>query len=159
MDVTPSDFSMENFVIGKIRGIRADQRNIGAVQRGDEREPAFRREHLLREQRGDGVRNRVVDVQQIEVVGFGHVHHARGQRQAIGRILKQRIVGNLDLVIVNARRAGIEADGIRVGDEVDFVPAIGELEAEFRRDDAAAAVGGITVMPIFMLAANARSRE
>ena len=90
------------------------------------------------------MRDGVMDVQQVEVVGLGHLRHARRQRQAIGRILKQRIVGDFDFVIMNARRTGVEPDGIGVGDEVDFVPARGQFHAQFGGDDAAAAVGGIT---------------
>ena len=37
-----------------------------------------------------------------------------------------------------------EAEGLRVSDEVDLVAAGGEFDAEFGRDDAAAAVGGVT---------------
>jgi hypothetical protein len=45
---------------------------------------------------------------------------------------------------MDARRTGVEANRIRVGDEVNLVPASGEFKAQFRRDDAAAAVGRIT---------------
>ena len=38
---------------------------------------------------------------------------------------------------------GVQADGIRVGDEVDFVAARGEFQPKLGGDDAAAAVGGI----------------
>ena len=50
------------------------------------------------------MRNRVVDVQQIEIVAFGDLRHARRERQAIRRVVKQRIVRNFDLVIVDARQ-------------------------------------------------------
>ena len=144
MEVTPSDFSMENLRDREVGRIRAHQRDIGSVQRRNERQTAFRRDHLLRQHRGDRMRNRVMDVQQIQIVGVGHVHHARRQRQAIGRILKQRVIGNFDFVIMNPRRARIQTNGVRVGDEMNLVPAVGEFEAQFRRDDAAAAVGRIT---------------
>ena len=89
------------------------------------------------------MRNRVVNVQQIEVVAFGDIRHARRERQAIRRVLEQRIVGNFHFVVVDARNAGIEPDRIRVGDEVNLVAARREFEAEFGGDDPAAAVGGI----------------
>ncbi len=113
------------------------------MQRGDERQPALWRQHLLRQQRGNGMRNGVVHVQQIQVVIVRHLGHARRQRQAVRRILEQRIVGNFHFVIVDARSPRIQADRIRVGDEVDFVPALGQLQAQFGGHDAAAAVGGI----------------
>ena len=96
------------------------------------------------------MRNRVVDVQQVQLVVFRHFRHARGQRQAVRRILKQRISGNFHFVIVDARRAGIQPDGIGVGDEMHFVAAGGQLQAQFRGDNAAAAVSRITGDPDFM---------
>ncbi len=45
---------------------------------------------------------------------------------------------------VNIGFAAGEAEGLRVGDEVDLVAAGGEFDAEFGGDNAAAAVGGIT---------------
>ena len=44
-------------------------------------------------------------VQQVQPVTFRHVRHVRGQGEAIGRVLKQRIGGNFDFVIVDARQA------------------------------------------------------
>ncbi len=99
--------------------------------------------HLLGQHRGGGMRNRVVHVQQVEIVVFGHFRHARCQRQAIRRILKQRIVGHLYFVIVDAGRAWVQPDRIGVGDEMDVVAAGGQFQAQLRGDDAAAAVSGI----------------
>ena len=99
------------------------------MQRRDEREPPLGSHHLLRKHGRDGVGDGVMHVQQIQTVGFGHIHHARRQRQAIGRVLEQRIVGHLHFVVVNARNAGVQANGIRIGYEVDLMPAIGELQA------------------------------
>ena len=101
------------------------------------------REHLLGQHGGDGVRDGVVHVQQVELVALGDFGHARGEREAVGRVLEERVVGDFDLVIVDARGIGIEADRIGVGDEVDLVAAGGQFQAEFGGDDAAAAVGGI----------------
>ena len=39
--------------------------------------------------------------------------------------------------------SGIEPDRVGVGDEVDLVPAVGQLQSQFGGDDAAAAIGGI----------------
>jgi hypothetical protein len=57
--------------------------------------------------------------------------------------LKQGVVGDFYFVIMDARRIRIEADGVGVGDEVDFVPARGQFHAELGGHDAAAAVCGI----------------
>ena len=56
---------------------------------------------------------------------------------------EQRVIGDLNLVIVDPGRTGIEADRVRVSDEVNLVPAIGEFEAQVRSDDAAAAVSRV----------------
>ena len=103
--------------------------------------------HLLRQQRRNRMRDGVMYVQQIEIVALRDLGHARRQRQQVGRVLEQRIAGDLDFVIVDARNAGIEADRIRVGDEMHLVAAIGQLESELGGDDPAAAVGRITCDP------------
>jgi len=92
------------------------------------------------------VGNGVVDVQNIEAVLLGDLRHARGKGQAVGRVLEERIVGDLHFVIEDVG-ALAEADGVRVGDEMDLVAAVGQLQSELRGDDAAAAVGGVTSDP------------
>src|SRR5438045_2784135 len=69
--------------------------------------------------------------------------HAGGQGKAVGRILKQRVSGNLHFVIMDARDVLIEPDRVGVTDKVHVMPAVGELQAELGGDNAAAAVGGI----------------
>ena len=129
---------------GKVSGVGAHQRDIGSVQGGDEGQPPPGREHLLSEKRGNGMGNGVMDVQQVEIVGFGDVGHPRGQRQAVGRILEEGVGGDLHFVVMNPRNARIETNGIGVTDEVDLMAACGELQAQFGGDDAAAAIGGVT---------------
>src|SRR5262245_15828701 len=50
-------------------------------------------------------------------------------------------------MIMNARRARVETNGIGIADEMHFVPAIGELHAQLGRDDATAAIRGIACDP------------
>jgi len=57
--------------------------------------------------------------------------------------LEQRIRGDLDFVIMNARRFRVEPDGVGISDEVDLVAAAGQFHSQLRRHDAAAAVRGI----------------
>ena len=52
-------------------------------------------------------------MQEIETVSFGYLRHARRQRQAVRRVLKQRVIGNFDLMIVNARDARIEQEQLK----------------------------------------------
>ncbi len=96
----------------KVRAVRPHQRDVRPVQRGNERKHSLVRQHLLRQQRRDRVRNGVVHVQQVERVALGHFRHSRGQRQAVRRILEQRIIRNFHLVIMDARDARIEANRV-----------------------------------------------
>ncbi len=101
-------------------------------------------EHLAGEQCADGVRDGVVNVEEIERVELGDLGHAGGEGEVVGRVLEERVVGDGDLVEVDVGFAAGEAEGLRIGDEVDLVAAGGEFDAELGGDDAAAAVGGIT---------------
>ncbi len=137
--IRPLDGELRNREIGSIR---AYQRDIGTVQRRDEREmPAG--SHLLGEQRGNGVRNRVMHMQQIEPLALGHFRHARGESQRVRRIVEQRVVRNFDFVIVDAGRIGVEPDRIGIADEVNFVPALRQFETQLGRDDSTTAIGGV----------------
>ena len=64
--------------------------------------------------------------------------------RSYGGYSKERIARDLDLVKMNVGLGAGEADGLRVGDEMDLVTAAGELKAELGGDDSAAAVGWIT---------------
>ena len=46
-------------------------------------------------------------------------------------------------MVRDAGNAGIEPNRVGVSDEVDLVPAIGELEAQLRCDDSATTVGRV----------------
>ena len=50
----------------KVGGFGADERDVGPVEGGDERQAAVRSDHLLRQKSRDGVRDGVVDVQQVQ---------------------------------------------------------------------------------------------
>jgi len=132
---------------GKIGAIEADQSDVGAVQRGDERQIAARRggrQHLLGEHGAHRMRNGVVHVEQVEFVKLRDFGHARRQGQIIGRIFKERIAGDLDFVIMNVGFRSGQANGLRIGDEMNLVAAAGKLKSQFGSNDSAAAVGWIT---------------
>ena len=95
------------------------------------------------EHRADGMRNGVVDVENVERFGFEDLEHFGGERQRVRRMVEQRVGGDFDFVEMDVRIVGVHADRRGVADEVDVVPAGGELLAEFGGDDAGAAVGGI----------------
>jgi hypothetical protein len=58
-------------------------------------------------------------------------------------MVKQGVGRDFDLVEVDVGIIGVHADGRGVADEMDVVAPGGKLLAEFRGDDAGAAVGGI----------------
>lgn len=128
----------------EVRAVDADQGDVGSVEGGDEGERAFALSghDAAGEHRGDGVGNRIVDVEQVEVVFLGDFRHAGGESQAVRRVLEERVVRDFDLVIDDIR-AVVEADRVGVGDEVDLVAAVGEFESEFGGDDSAASVGWV----------------
>jgi len=90
------------------------------------------------------VGNRVVNVEQIELIEFRYLGHTRGESQVIRRKLEERIVGNGDLMIKNTAIAAGQPERLRIGDEMDFVPQGGQLNAELSGHHARTAVGGIT---------------
>src|SRR5437879_5014221 len=90
------------------------------------------------------MRNRIVHVEQVQRVDFRDFCHARGQSEIVWRILKKRILRDDHFMKVNSRMVFNEADRLGIGDEVDVVSALGELNTQLRRDDSAATVCGIT---------------
>ncbi len=105
---------------------------------------AARGEHLAGEQGADGVRNGVVDVEEVERVELGDFRHAGCEGEIVRRVFKERVVRHGDFVKVDIRFASGETKRLRVGDEVDLVAARGEFDAKLGGDDSAAAVGGVT---------------
>jgi len=89
---------------------------------------------------GDGV----MDVQHIQIVILRDLRHPRRERQAVGRILEQRVIRYFHFVIEDARGSWIQADRIRVSDEMDVMAAGGQLQAKLGGNDSAASIGRIT---------------
>ena len=113
------------------------------MKSGDEREPA-RRGHGAREHGTDGMRDGVVNVEQVERFGFEDFEHFGGEGERVGRMVKERIGDDFDFVEMDARIVWVHADRRGVADEMDIVAARGELHAEFGGDDARATVSGVT---------------
>jgi len=88
-----------------------------------------------------------VYVQQVEFVELRYFGHARRQRQIVRRIFKQRIARDLDLMIVNVGFRPGQANGLRIGDEMNLMAPAREFEPQFSGHNAAAAVGWITGDP------------
>ena len=124
----------------------SDQGNVGAVQRGDERQ-RLRRRHHARQQGADGMGNRVMHVQQIEAFRLGHLHHFYGQGKRVRRMIEQRITRNFHFMELNSLVGVRQPDGRSIADEVDFVAARGKFHPQFRGDHARAAVRWVTCDP------------
>ena len=82
---------------------------------------------------GDGV----VDVQQVELLLSGDLHHFRGEDQLIGRVVEEGVLRNADLVVVDVGPETAEAHRLVVSDEVYLVALGGEGLAELRGHDTA----------------------
>ena len=106
---------------GKKAAIVADQRDVGAVQRGDKRQAA-RRGHGARQHGADRMRNGVVHVQQVEPRGFGHFQHFHGERKRVGRVIEERIIGDFHFVEGDAV-ACRQPDRRRIADEMHVMAA------------------------------------
>ena len=115
------------------------------MKRGCERQmlAAFG-QHLTGKQGADGMRNRVVDVEQVEQIILGYFGHARGEGKIVGRKLEEGIVRDRNFVVEDAGFAAGEAKGLGIADEVNFMAERSQFNAEFRGDHSAAAVGGVT---------------
>jgi hypothetical protein len=127
---------------GKIAAVAADECDVRAMQRGNERETA-RRSHRAREQRADRMRNGVMHVENVERFGLKDLEHFGGERQRVRRVVKERVGNHLYFVKMDALTVEAQADRRSIANEVDVVAARGELDAELGGDDAGAAVSGV----------------
>jgi hypothetical protein len=114
----------------------------GAVQRRHQPWGA-RAEDLPRQVRAGGVRNGVVHVQHVEPLVLGHLDHPRRERERVGLVLEERVFTRLHRVKKDVLGVRVEPRRQILADEVHAVAAPGKFLADFRRDHAAAAEGGI----------------
>ena len=84
--------------------------------------------------------DRVVHVQEIELVRQHHFVHADREREIVWRILEQRIAPDVDLVKVDARQKRRETKRLLIRDEVDLMAATRQRHAKLRCDGTGAAV-------------------
>ena len=136
----------------KIGAVQTNKGDVGPVQSGHKGQPFLLRaigEHLPGQHRTHRMRNRIVHMQQVQIVKLCNLRHASGQGQVIRRIVEQRIPRNLDFVIMDIRFRAPEADGLRIRNEVDFVAALRQFQAEFGGHNTTAAIRRITSDPNF----------
>lgn len=79
-------------------------------------------------------------VQQVELRLLGYFTHLGRERQRVGRMIEQRISGDLYLMEKNPLARSGQANGHRVTDEMNLVAARGELDAQLGGDHTGAAV-------------------
>jgi hypothetical protein len=79
-------------------------------------------------------------VQQLEVVALDDFVHAYREREIVGRKLEERIPAYVDFMEKNAWQERRKAERLPVRDEVDFVPALRQRDAELGRNGARATV-------------------
>jgi hypothetical protein len=84
-----------------------------------------------------------MNVEQVERAGVCDLKHFRRQRERVRRMVKERVAGDFDFVEMDIGIAVLQADGLRVADEMDVVAARGEFHAKLGGDDAGTAIGGV----------------
>ena len=85
-----------------------------------------------------------MNVQHVKLFVLGNVHHLAGQGRLVRRKLKQRIGGNVNLVIKEVFVEEIEPNRLIISNEVDAVPALGQGFAQLGGHHAGAAKGRVT---------------
>src|SRR5882724_10709823 len=127
----------------QIRTVGADQSNVGSMECGNDGQIPFWFERFAREDAADRVRDGVVYVKQIQILGLRHRGHLGCERQSVWLVLEERIRHHLHFMkahaLVKLREAGRQGGR----DEVDCVAACCQLLAQFRADDATPAVSWI----------------
>src|SRR6185369_11329871 len=87
--------------------------------------------------------NRVMDVQQIEILFFSDSRHFCRERECVRLMFEQRIRHHLDFMETHTLVEFGQTSWQCRRDEVNCVTACSEFFAEFRADYSATAVGGI----------------
>jgi len=124
-------------------GILADQRDVGAMQRGDH-PGALAAHHLPRQISADGVGDGIVGVNDVEGMLLSHLHDLRRQAQVVGRVLEEGIGGDIHLVIKDVFMKAAQPERSAVADKMDLVAPQRQAHAQLRRHHPAAAVRRIT---------------
>ena len=125
--VTPSDCSMQKRDDLRVRAIAAEQRDVGAVQRGDHArhdaavvdDARICRARYAAVACGIGV----VRVDDVELLVARHLHDLVGQRQQVLRLAEQRIARRLDPVERQARLVVAEPERRVAAEDVHVVSA------------------------------------
>src|SRR5450756_3117314 len=90
-------------------------------------------QHLARDPGARSVRDRVVTVQQLEPVALDDFVHAHRESEIVRRKLEERITADIYFVEKNARQERWKPEWLAIRDEVDFVSALRQRDAELGR--------------------------
>src|SRR4029079_14225134 len=90
----------------------------------------------------DRVRNRVMNVKNIQVISGNDFGHLRGQHEVVRRIFEQWIRSHLHFMKVNALAQG-QPNWKGITDEVDIMAARCQLLLKLRRHNCASAISWI----------------
>ena len=101
-------------------------------------------QHFTRDPRARRMGNRIVAVQKLEAMGLHDLVHTDRERQVVRRELEQRVSADVDLVEENPRQKRRKPKWLAVGYEMDFMPALGESNAELGRNRARPSVRRVT---------------
>ena len=143
--VTPSDFSIEYATISENDGsLPTSVMSVPCsvvTTRGTS--VAAGLQHLLRQERRRGVRDRVVRVDDLERELARDLHDLVGERQDVLRFAKERIARRVHLMEDEPGLVVAEPERRIGADEVHLVAAVRERLRQLGRDDAAAADRGV----------------
>src|SRR6266511_5906636 len=113
------------------------------MERGNHGQVSLWLQRFAGEDTADRMRNCIVYVKQIQILGFRDLRHFGRERQGIRLMLEQRIRHHLDFMEAHALVKFCEPGRQRGGDKVDGVAACRQFFSQLRADDATAAIGGI----------------
>ena len=133
-----------------IRGIGAENRDVGAVQRRDgaRHVRAGRRgEDLPGQVRRGGMRDGVMRVDDVELMRARHLHQPVGEREQVLRFAEQRIARRVDAMKADPRVRLAQPERRLAADDVRLVAASREAARQLGGDHAASAHRGIADDP------------
>ena len=125
------------------RRMQANERDVRAVKCRDDLQRPFVGEHLFRQIGRSGVWNRIVHVDEIELMFPRGVMQCDRERERVGGMFKKRVVPHFHFMEEYSLAEPTEPKRLIIRDEMDLVAPFGECESQFRGDRARAAVGRI----------------
>ena len=126
---------------GQEPGLEADQRDVGAMERGDDREVPV--EYLLGQEGAHGVRDRIVGVEDVELFVAGYLHDLARKGRRVQREFKEGIPGHLHFMVEDVAQEPVQPHGHGITDEMNLMSARCKCLAKLCRHHSAAAVGRV----------------